>query len=454
MKSTIKLRTLLLFLVDVIMLFAALLLSLMVRNGIEAGASMMGSHLQDFSIIFVGWLVIFYIAGLYEIGRFEVDFEFSNKLFWSILIGLLCAVVYFYLAPTIIEPKTTLAFVAIFGYALLWLWRRLFYALSHVLTQRMGVVFVGGDPIVSELVSVLKGNPRLGYQAEAIYVEGVSAFPVEGLDTYTDAESFVWNAVRRDVKLVIMADERELSAQARGALFSLISLPARFVRLPEFYETIFQKVPIGSINDLWFLENIDMRAKRPYEAVKRGLDVLLAAIGMVICVPFFIVLVPVIKLESRGPAIYRQARLGKGGRPFVIRKFRTMREDDNDHSPTSVGDSRVTTFGRVLRATRLDELPQVFNILRGEMSFIGPRPERPELAEELEKSIPFYRQRLLVKPGITGWDQVSGEYHSPSVEDTYKKLQYDLYYVKHLSPLLDISIFLKTIMTVLMRQGR
>ena len=134
-------------------------------------------------------------------------------------------------------------------------------------------------------------------------------------------------------------------------------------------------------------------------------------------------------------------------------KFRTMKTDKNDFAPTSANDPRVTAVGGILRKLRLDEIPQMLNIVAGEMSFIGPRPERPELAVKLERSIPYYRQRLLVKPGITGWDQVSGEYHSPSVEDTYKKLQYDLYYVKNMSILLDISIFFKTIMTMLRRKG-
>jgi len=294
----------------------------------------------------------------------------------------------------------------------------------------------------------------LGFVAEAVYEEDSSAPRIDGLDTFCDPESFVWNAVTRDVRIVVMADEKELSEQARGALFSLISLPARFVRLPEFYETVFQKVPVGSINDLWFLENIDLRSKKPYEAVKRGLDIILSLAGLLVCLPFFPFFAAAICLGSRGPAFFKQTRLGKSGRPFVMRKFRTMRTDFNDFSPTGKKDARITRFGGFLRKTRIDELPQMFNILRGEMSIVGPRPERPELAQDLERSIPFYRQRLLVKPGVTGWDQVSGEYHSPSVEDTYKKLQYDLYYVKNLSPLLDIAILLKTVMTVLMREGR
>ena len=173
-----------------------------------------------------------------------------------------------------------------------------------------------------------------------------------------------------------------------------------------------------------------------------------------VCVVPWVLITLGIKLSSRGPVLFRQERLCRGGKPFSILKFRTMKVDGNDFAPTLEKDPRVTAFGGFLRKLRLDEIPQLVNILLGEMSFVGPRPERPELVVDLERSIPYYRQRLLVKPGITGWDQVSGEYHSPSIGDTYKKLQYDLYYVKNMSILLDISVFFKTIMTMLGRKGR
>ena len=134
-------------------------------------------------------------------------------------------------------------------------------------------------------------------------------------------------------------------------------------------------------------------------------------------------------------------------------KFRTMSEDGNNRNPTTLNDRRVTTFGSFLRKTRIDEIPQVINVLIGDMSFVGPRAERPEIVSLLEKEIPFYRERMLVKPGLTGWDQISGEYHSPSQEDTIKKLQYDLFYIKNRSIYLDLSIILKTVATVLSRSG-
>ena len=247
---------------------------------------------------------------------------------------------------------------------------------------------------------------------------------------------------------------KRLSGPTLSCLFGLIKRGIRYERLPEFYENLFRRVPIGAITETWFLDNIDLREKRPYEIAKRGLDLLISALVFLPTLVLWPFIALGIKLSSPGPVFFRQTRLGRGGKHFTILKFRTMRVHGNDFAPTSAKDPRIVGFGTFLRKTRLDQLPQFLNIIKGEMSFIGPRPERPELAAQLETAVPFYRQRLLAKPGLSGWDQVSGEYHSPSVEDTYKKLQYDLYYIKNMSPSLDASIFFKTITTVVMRIGR
>ena len=174
----------------------------------------------------------------------------------------------------------------------------------------------------------------------------------------------------------------------------------------------------------------------------------------IVSLPLWPLIAILIKLSSRGPVFFTQERLGKDEQVFNIIKFRTMRVENNNQEPTEEADNRITGLGLFLRKTRLDEIPQVLNILRGEMSFIGPRPERPEIVAELEKEIPFYKTRLLIKPGITGWDQVSGSYHSASVSDSMEKLQHDLFYLSNRSLYLDITIALKTIATVVSREGR
>jgi exopolysaccharide biosynthesis polyprenyl glycosylphosphotransferase len=188
--------------------------------------------------------------------------------------------------------------------------------------------------------------------------------------------------------------------------------------------------------------------------IRRAADVAISLVGAVLTLPLLVMLALIISLDSPGPVLYRQKRVGLGGRVFTLLKFRTMRVDAEASGPTwaAVQDNRVTRVGGFLRRARLDELPQLFNVLRGEMSFVGPRPERPHFVEQLAEVIPFYHDRTLVKPGITGWAQVNFPYGA-SVEDAREKLRYDLYYVKHRGLLLDLSILAATIKVVLRQQG-
>ncbi|HET6487298.1 MAG TPA: sugar transferase, partial [Spirochaetia bacterium] len=221
-----------------------------------------------------------------------------------------------------------------------------------------------------------------------------------------------------------------------------------------FYEFTLEKVPLSVITRSWLLENVRSGSGRGFQTFKRAMDILVSVVLLLVSLPLWPIISAAIKLESPGPVLFRQERLGKDRRRFTILKFRTMRVNGNNHTPTEKKDARVTALGKLLRRTRLDEIPQALNILKGEMSVVGPRPERPELAETLAREIPFYYERNQVLPGITGWDQVCGEYHSPSSSDTYKKIQYDLYYIKNQSVGLELKILLKTVRTMLLREGR
>ena len=219
------------------------------------------------------------------------------------------------------------------------------------------------------------------------------------------------------------------------------------VDLTTFYEREFRKVPIESIGSSWLI-SADLDHRRPLAvAVKRTLDVLFASVALLVTLPVWPLIALLIKLTSRGPVFYRQLRVGQSGRPFRLLKFRSMRADAEAEGKAiwaAEKDPRVTWFGRLMRLTRIDELPQFINVLRGDMSFVGPRPERPEFVEELTRKIPHYRLRHLVKPGITGWAQITYPYGA-DLEDARNKLRYDLYYVKYTNSLFDITIMFRTI---------
>ncbi|RMF79009.1 MAG: sugar transferase [Planctomycetota bacterium] len=229
------------------------------------------------------------------------------------------------------------------------------------------------------------------------------------------------------------------------AVLQCLDHRCRVTDQPTFVETLLGETPIESITAHWFLV-ADVGGAGSYDAVKRLLDLAIAAIGLLLTAPFFPLIALAIRLDSRGPALYRQTRVGRNGRLFQILKFRTMRHDAEADGARWArrNDDRVTRLGRFLRRSRIDELPQLWNILRGEMSIVGPRPERPEFVEQLAQQIPHYRQRHLIKPGLTGWAQIHYGY-GDSITDARRKLCYDLYYLKHRSIDFDFAIIIRTL---------
>jgi sugar transferase (PEP-CTERM system associated) len=225
---------------------------------------------------------------------------------------------------------------------------------------------------------------------------------------------------------------------------------------PTFYEKATGKILVTAVRPSWLIFS-DGFVKTPRtQIIKRLFDVTMSLAGLLLSLPVMALVALAVKLDSPGPALYRQPRLGENGCVFILNKFRSMRADaEKESGPvwSSRRDPRITRVGAILRSTRLDELPQLYNVLVGHMSFIGPRPERPEFVANLQKQIPYYMERLAVKPGITGWAQVRYQYGS-SVEDAVEKLQYDLYYIKNLSLFLDLLIVLNTVQVVLFARGR
>jgi sugar transferase (PEP-CTERM system associated) len=225
--------------------------------------------------------------------------------------------------------------------------------------------------------------------------------------------------------------------------------------LPRFFERVHQRVAIDSLKASWLIYGNGFRQTWLRDMVKRAFDIVVAAVLLPVALPFMVVFACLISLDGGAPIIYRQERVGYRGQKFTLLKFRSMTKDaekNGEASWASINDLRVTAIGRFMRRTRIDELPQLINVLKGEMSFVGPRPERPPFVALLTKQIPFYAVRHSVKPGLTGWAQVRYTYGG-NVEESVKKLEYDLYYVKNHTLLLDVLILLKTVRVVLLGQG-
>jgi exopolysaccharide biosynthesis polyprenyl glycosylphosphotransferase len=440
--------------VDIVMLIVALYAALFIRWGHFPSSQEFLSHLYSILPIVVFWVVSLYTAGFYSL---DIPFTGYKVISYMSIIALLCLVlgfVFFYLRwDAFLVPKTILVFHAGLALTFILLWRWIFNMVFSNFFSGANVAFAGVNETVFELLQHSKQFSYMGYNAVCILHRGYGEKEYYGVPVLEDVDSFVERVKELRVQTVVFSGGGEAVGLVQDLLFKSLQDRIQFIDIPDFYETYLRRIPVSDINELWFVRNINLKIKNIYAFFKNIIDIFMALSLLIISLPLWPLLILLIRLESPGPALFSQKRVGYLGTPFVILKFRTMRIADNDFGPTEPGDNRVTRLGNFMRKTRLDEIPQFLNILTGDMSFIGPRPERPELVRDLEQEVPFYRQRLLVKPGLSGWDQVSGEYHSPSVEDTYKKLQYDLYYIKNMSLFLDISIFFKTLVTIFRRAG-
>lgn len=449
-----KLKAFILLAGDILIMYLSLYVALIIRYGEKPSAAIWQAHLATFTAIFFVWFLVFYISNLYNLKLAVSNAKFFQLLLKSFAISTLLSIIFFYLAPPSgITPKTNLAiFVLVFA-GLFMVWRRLFNLALKSYLPKNNLAIIGRNNLVQEIISELKQRPQLGFNLSFILDEKSETKELDGVPIFKNLTDLPGLIEKRRINNIILASTPD-SHELRALLFDCLPLKITFINLADFYESIAGKIPLEVISKMWFLENLNEGNKGNFDLFKRIADLIIALAILIATSPFWLIIAIIIKIESRGPVFFIQTRTGERGKNFPIIKFRTMKTENNNQAPTENGDSRVTRFGSILRKTRLDEIPQVLNIIKGEMSFVGPRPERPELIEVLEKQIPFYRERMLVKPGVTGCDQIAGEYHSPSYEDTMKKLQYDLFYIKNRSIYLDLSIILKTISTMLSRAGR
>jgi exopolysaccharide biosynthesis polyprenyl glycosylphosphotransferase len=422
---------------DLLAAFSALLLTLTLRYGGAALVLEWPNHVRPFTVVFLLWIAIFYIVGLYDFDALRSRIELLGRAAEALGAAFLVSMTVFYFAPGVgITPKTNLVIVLAVFAVLFLSWRMFTLHLFSQARFRLRVLFLGGGEESRTLSDILESHPHVGYTSVGVVQEMAEA-KLPACDVIVVART--------------MQGRSDLTARLYRKFFQAVTI----VDLPNFYEKIRHSVPESALDERWIIDNLANQDSSIYEHVKRLVDMLCSVLFAVPTILLSPVIAAAIWIEDRGPILYRQVRVGKGGGTFSIVKFRTMRVDaeKNGAAFAQERDPRVTRLGRFLRATRLDELPQIWNILRGEMSFVGPRPERPEIEDELAKTIPLFPVRHLVRPGLTGWAQVSAPY-AATREDHLMKLRHDLYYLKHRSLALDAAIVLKTIYSVLKRKGR
>jgi len=404
--------------------------------------------------------VCLYYADLYDLRIVADRRELFVRMLQALGITSLCLALLYYWFPALVIGRGVFLIAAGLVAVIVIGWRLAFTWMARHVRPRERLLVAGTGAAAVELVrELLDRREELGAEIVGFVDTNPAAVgqPLVNpgvIGLLSDIPRIVGE---RGVDRVVVS-----MADARGKLpmDDLLAMKlqdgVRFAHLATVYEEYTGKIAVENLRPSWFVFSEGFRKSRWRLAGKRVVDVSAAVVGLVLAAPVMLVSALLVRMTSPGPIIYRQERVGLQGRAFTIYKFRSMRQDA-EHGTGAVwarpgADPRTTRVGRWLRRTRVDELPQLWNMLRGDMSLVGPRPERPEFVEGLTRDIPYYGQRHIVRPGLTGWAQVRYSYGA-SAEDAMQKLQYDLYYIKNMSPGLDWFIILETIKTVLVRSG-
>ncbi|MFQ5506963.1 MAG: TIGR03013 family XrtA/PEP-CTERM system glycosyltransferase [Planctomycetota bacterium] len=376
----------------------------------------------------------------------------------AVIVFFLPQLFYFPSLPDLRGQTWKLVLVLVLSFSLIYFWRIGFHWFFYKWGFGERILMLGTGTQARQLCSEIRDHPETGYEI----VGFLGPSPPNGKTRDWEAPYLGTSdqlpdlALKDRVSRVIVALE-----DRRGSLpvEELLGCRLAGIRVEEreaLYEKIHGKISLDSLRPSYLIFSSGFRKSRLDLGAKRSVDIVIATAGLLVGWPLMLIVAVAVKLNSRGPVLLGQRRVGLDGREFDLLKFRSMHAGAEERSGpvwALTTDDRITLVGRFIRATRLDELPQLWNILRGDMSFVGPRPERPFFVEQLRNELPYYMERLTVRPGLTGWAQIKYAYGA-SVADSRQKLQYDLYYIKNMSPLFDLSILLRTIKVILFGQGR
>ena len=430
-----QIRTILLPLGDVVMLMVSFFVMLVMAFPGNVSEEIIESHFTPFIIVFCIWIFVFLLFNLYDFQSVKPTIPNLRKIGVASIVALASSAILFYLIPFFgITPKTNLVIFSVVFVLLFIVWRRIFYNIfsSHF---RKGLALLIDPKKDSESFEKIKN-----------YIESTpqSGFFIFG--TYASFQEFMFVKDKGQIDTIIVS--KNLLKEQKD-LISIYSTVKNILDLRHAYESILGKIPVDSIDETWFLHNVQSTNNPFYNLISKMINILTALFVLVVTLPFLIIVALLIKLTDHGSIFYTQTRVGKGGKNFKLYKFRSMVMDSETNGPVwaNKNDSRMTAIGKIIRKLHIDELPQMINILRGELALVGPRPERPEFVSKLESTIPHYEFRHIIHPGFTGWAQIKYRYAN-SVEDSKEKLEYDLYYIKNRNFFIDLGIILRTIQII------
>lgn len=408
-------------------------------------------------VLSLTYMTAFYYFDLYMPDMYRPGRNMFMRLISATFVATIALFAIFYIMPSLKTWRGILLLNIILMPLAVLIWRTLLTKIKMKELPRKNVLVIGTGDLAKKIGKDIYTSPDSGLKLVGFIDDdpsmlGISIVNPGVVGGYGDIGSLA-QSKGIDLIIVALADRR-----AKLPMYALLDCKLKGVQVEEgetFNERQHGNIPLNQLKPSWMVFSDGFKSLRSRKLVKRALDLVFAAILFVITAPLMLLAALVIKLESKGPVIFKQVRVGENGKDFNIYKFRSMSQDAEAKSgPVWAGaqDNRVTKVGKFMRKTRIDELPQLVNVLKGDMSFVGPRPERPFFVAKLKEEIPYYNIRTVVKPGLTGWAQVRYPYGA-TVEDAVEKLQYDIYYIKNMSPLLDMMIFFSTIKVVLTGQG-
>lgn len=435
-----------LFIGDIFIISISFYLAIFLRTGAVPGLNWQRNIFALIYLIIISELS-FYIFGIYDNHYTGLNFRDLILFVISFIFIVFFGILIFYISPFFIGRGIFLLFLINF-IILITVWRIIFFNFVHIITVPERIIVLGSQKekdIISRLISKDK------------------TYVIENeIDYISPNNKCIDNKIVKRDKIdiqradIIIIGKYPINAKLASLLIEKKLKGTRIIQFASFYEMVTNKLPVLLVDDEWFINcsGFEKLADGYFPRIKRIMDIIFSSLNLVITSPLFLLIPVFIKLDSKGPVFYIQERCGLDEKRFKLIKFRTMVNNAEENGPqwAEENDPRVTRVGKILRKMRLDELPQLINVLRGEMSLIGPRPERDYFIRELKARIPYYSLRFYVKPGLTGWAQINYRYGA-SIEDAIEKLAYDLYYIKNMSLLLDISIILKTIRVVLLGHG-
>ncbi|MFH1473049.1 MAG: exopolysaccharide biosynthesis polyprenyl glycosylphosphotransferase [bacterium] len=450
MSAPYRKEPLILLVGDFFFFLVSLWLSLFLRTFKVPSEELLSVHLVPFTFLFVVWIIVYYIAGLYEKPTVVLKSRLPSIIANTQFVNSAIAVVFFYFVPFFgITPKTILFIYLAVSFVTILSWRMFGYPLLSKGRPNNAILIGSGDEM-KELYETVNEN-------NLDNLRFVSSVDLDRSDDQGFWDEIVSSVYSEDVSIVAIDLSNEKVEPVLPHLYNLIFSKVNFVDMHKIYEAVFDRVPLSLLKYNWFLENISTTPRAGYDTLKRLMDIIIALPLFIVPIITFPFAAIAMKIEDRGPIFGYQNRVGQNNRIVRIIKFRTMLfNDDGDWQGNGV-ENKVTKVGNFLRKTRLDEFPQLWNVLKGDISLIGPRPEFPDAVKHYMQEIPYYNIRHLIKPGLSGWAQIYHDnhpHHGVDTLETKNKLSYDLFYIKNRSFLLDIKIALRTIRTLVSMVGR